>query len=164
MATHRFWQQGCQNACNFIKKRLQRRCFFAKFLRIPFLKNIYQRLPPIQFRLILKFLMTSWCKDYLTFLKRHNFVLTLIWVGILGVRFEVGMGENYLALSPPPPSYLKLFRIILETWNLVRKYTHTCSFRKYVFWCRHFFQKISNFGKNGSFTQSNSVRALLEIF
>ena len=31
-------------ACNFIKKRLQRRCFvvdIAKFLRVPLLKNIY---------------------------------------------------------------------------------------------------------------------------
>ena len=34
-------------ACNFIKKRLQHRCFavnIAKFLGTPFLKNIYQRL------------------------------------------------------------------------------------------------------------------------
>ena len=34
-------------ACNFIKKRLQRRCFpvkFAKFLRTPILKNICERL------------------------------------------------------------------------------------------------------------------------
>ena len=34
-------------ACNFIKKRLQLRCFplnFAKFLRTPILKNIYERL------------------------------------------------------------------------------------------------------------------------
>ena len=33
--------------CNFIKKRLQHRCFpmkFAKFLRIPILKNICERL------------------------------------------------------------------------------------------------------------------------
>ena len=34
-------------ACNFIKKRLQHGCFpvkFAKFLRAPILKNIYERL------------------------------------------------------------------------------------------------------------------------
>ena len=34
-------------ACNFIKKRLQRRCFpvnIARFLRTPFLKNICERL------------------------------------------------------------------------------------------------------------------------
>ena len=33
--------------CNFIKKRLQHKCFpvkFAKFLRTPILKNIYERL------------------------------------------------------------------------------------------------------------------------
>ena len=32
--------------CNFIKKRLQHRCFhgsFAKFLRVPILKNIYEQ-------------------------------------------------------------------------------------------------------------------------
>ena len=35
-------------ACNFIKKILQNRCFpmkFAKFLRTPILKNICERLP-----------------------------------------------------------------------------------------------------------------------
>ena len=31
------------------------------------------------------------------------------------------------------PSCLKLVRIMLETWNLVRKYTNICSFRKYTF-------------------------------
>ena len=34
-------------ACNFIKKRLQRRCFhviIARFLRVPILKNICERL------------------------------------------------------------------------------------------------------------------------
>ena len=36
-----------REACNFIKKRLQHRCFpmnIAKFLRTPILKNIYKRL------------------------------------------------------------------------------------------------------------------------
>ena len=35
-------------ACNFITKKLQHRCFpvkFSKCLRIPILKNIYERLP-----------------------------------------------------------------------------------------------------------------------
>ena len=32
-----------------------------------------------------------------------------------------------------PPSCLKLVRIMLETWYLVRKYTHICSFRKNTF-------------------------------
>ena len=46
-----------------------------------------------------------------------------------------GRGDD---LPRPPPShtpttYLKFVRIILETWNLVRKYTHICSFRKYTF-------------------------------
>ena len=46
-------------------------------------------------------------------------------VGFLGVRFEVGG----VKLSP----CLKLVRIMLETSNLVRKYTPICSFRKYTF-------------------------------
>ena len=42
--------------------------------------------------------------------------LILIWVGSLGVRFEVWGGET----TP----CLKLVRIMLETLNLARKYTH----------------------------------------
>ena len=52
------------------------------------------------------------------------FTLTLIWVGFLGVRFEV-WGEG--GKNTP---CLKLVRIMLENWNLVGKYTHECSFRK----------------------------------
>ena len=73
-------------------------------------------------------------------------LLTLIWVGFSGIRFEVGWEE-----SPPP-------------------YTNICSFRKYTFQyqgplnfvdVRIFWQKISIFGNNSTFTQSNIVRALL---
>ena len=52
--------------------------------------------------------------------------LTLIWVGFLGFRFEVGEGGK---ITPR----LKLVRIMLETLNLARKYTPICSFRKYTF-------------------------------
>ena len=52
-------------------------------------------------------------------------VLTLIWVGLLGVRFEVG------GVKLPP--CLKPVRTMLETSNLARKYTPICSFRKYTF-------------------------------
>ena len=43
--------------------------------------------------------------------------LTLIWVGFLGVRFEVrGRGVKLPSPTPsPPPSCLKLVRIMLET-------------------------------------------------
>ena len=51
--------------------------------------------------------------------------LTLIWVGFLGFHFEVGGGVKLLPC-------LKLVRFMLETWNLVRKYTHICSVRKYT--------------------------------
>ena len=58
-------------------------------------------------------------------------ILTLIWVGFLGVRFEVAKGADKITL--PPPLCLKLVRIILETTNLASKYTHIFSFRKYTF-------------------------------
>ena len=55
-------------ACNFIKKRLQRRCFpvdTAKFLRRPILKNMCERLllkkspklDSIAFRIVAKFIL-----------------------------------------------------------------------------------------------------------
>ena len=100
--------------------------------------------------------------------------LTLIWVGFLVACFEVEVGGG--KITPPPPIHprLKLVRIILETWNLVRKFTPICSFRKYTFQCQGplhfvdvgiFLQKISIFfGKNGTFTQSNSVTDVYEIF
>ena len=62
--------------------------------------------------------------------------------------------------------HLKLVKIMLESWKLVCKYTHICSFRKNTFYypkgCLNFtdsaffIQKISIFGKTNSFTQSNS--------
>ena len=103
------------------------------------------------------------------------FILTLIWVGFLGVRFEVGRGGT----TPPPPPRLKVVRIMLESWNLARNYTAICSFRKYTFQYQGllnfpdvtiffqnsaFFGQNSTFGQYSTFTQSNSVRAVLEIF
>ena len=57
-----------------------------------------------------------------------NYSLTLIWVGFLGVCFEVGGGVKL----PPPPG-LKLVRDMLETSNLVHKHTLICSFRNITF-------------------------------
>ena len=54
--------------------------------------------------------------------------LTLIWVGFLEVRFEVG-GRGGGKITLP---VLKLIRILLETWNLARKYARICRFRKYT--------------------------------
>ena len=53
-------------------------------------------------------------------------VLTLIWVGFLGVCFEVGWRGG--KITP----FLKLIRIMLETWNLARKYTRIFSFTKNI--------------------------------
>ena len=62
---------------------------------------------------------------------------------------------------------------MLETWNLVRKHTQICSFRKYKFRYQAlvnfadvniFVQNSAFFGKNNVFTQSNSVKAVSDIF
>ena len=59
---------------------------------------------------------------------------------------------------------LKINLNLLETWNLVRKYTHICSVRKYTFYYQDPIllmlvfplQKIYIFGKNSTFTKSIS--------
>ena len=92
--------------------------------------------------------------------------VTLIWVGFLGVRFEVGWGGGKITPC------LKLVRIMLETSDLTRKYTPIFSFRKYTFYCLGclkfadvsiFLQKTRVFVQKSTFTQSNSVRAVLKI-
>ena len=91
--------------------------------------------------------------------------LTLIWVGFSGCR-----------LFLKKLHCLKLVRIMLETSNLGRKYTHIHTYvvaenipfstnvllilLMSVFFCK----KISIFGENSTFTQSNIMRAVLEIF
>ena len=59
--------------------------------------------------------------------------LTLIWVGFLGVRFEVGRGGGKITSNYPTSPCLKLVRITLETSNLASKYTHIRNFRKFTF-------------------------------
>ena len=64
-------------------------------------------------------------------------------MGSLGVRFEVGRGGGFNYPSALP--CLKLVTIMLKVESF-------------------FFFKISAFsGRNSTFTQSNSVRAVLEI-
>ena len=97
--------------------------------------------------------------------ERYSFknYFTLIRVGFLGVHFGVGEGRPCL----------KLVRIMLETWNLVGKYTHIFSFRKYTFWYQDLLsfvdvsislQKIAFFVKNSTFPQSDGMKTVLEIF
>ena len=89
------------------------------------------------------------------------YLLTLIWVGSLGLCFR---GGGYFPC-------LKIVRIMLETWNLIRKYKHICSFRKYTVKYQDplnfadvsiFLQKKLAFllGKNSTFTQSNKFYRL----
>ena len=53
--------------------------------------------------------------------------LTLMWMGFLGVCFEVEGGGQI------SPHCLKLVRTMLETSNLARTYTPICRFRRYTF-------------------------------
>ena len=90
-------------------------------------------------------------------------------MGSLGVRFEVEVGVgsgDKITPRPPPTLCLKVVRIMLGTWNLIRKYTHIYFQKIYLLVnILSFFCKNSAFsGKNSTFTQSNSVRAVLKIF
>ena len=76
-------------------------------------------------------------------------LLTLIWVGVLGAHFEVCVWGGDVGVKLPP--CLKLVRIVLETWNLVRKFTHICSFRKYTFE----YQGLLNFAEVSIFFAKN---------
>ena len=92
---------------------------------------------------------------YLLFTTIHD--LTLIRVGFLEVCFESGR-QNY-------PLHLKLVRINLETWNLVRKYNHileNISFSAKIPWI--FYKKPAFFGISSTLIRSNSIRDVLKIF
>ena len=96
-------------------------------------------------------------------------ILTLIWVGFLRVRFEVRRGGGKITPC------LKLIRVMLESWNLVRKYTYTYVVSEnmpfgtkaflILLMLTFFLQKISVFfGNDSTFTQSSIVRTVLKIF
>ena len=81
-------------------------------------------------------------------------------------------GEGWRGVKLPP-TCLKFVRIVLETWKLGRNYTPISSFRIYTssyqgplnFANVSIFCKISAFfEQNSTFTQSDSVRAVLGTF
>ena len=86
------------------------------------------------------------------------FCLTLIWVGFLGVRFEVGEGGK---ITPPP---MNLTRTYISTHTYVVSENIPLSTKAILilmmsaFFCK----KSPSFGKNS--THSNIVRAVLKIF
>ena len=69
---------------------------------------------------------------------------------------QLHLKEVFFDLCKYPLLCLKLFRIILGTWNLVRK-THICLHT-------HIWKKSVFFGNNSTYIQSNIVRAVLENF
>ena len=66
-------------------------------------------------------------------------------------------GGGGVKLTPPP--LLELVRILLEIPNLTRKYTPICRLMS-----AFFFKKLAFFVQKSTFTQSDSVRAVLQIF
>ena len=91
--------------------------------------------------------------------------LTIVSVGTAWKVSKYGVfSDSYFpAFGLNTERYSEISKIILETWNLVRKYRHICSFRKYTFWYQDllnfavfFCKKSAFFGKNSTFTQSNS--------
>ena len=93
-----------------------------------------------------------------------EFILTLIWVGFLGVCSFFWGGGGGGKITPS----LKLVRILLETWNLVRKCVSTHTYK--VLENTSFSTKVllillmwAFFWESSTFTESNSVRFLLEI-
>ena len=84
-------------------------------------------------------------------------------MGFLGDHFKLEGGK----IAP----CVKLVGILVEIWNLLSAHAYVVleniAFIGKVILIlpmSAFFQKFSNFSKNIFFTQSNSVRALLEIF
>ena len=67
--------------------------------------------PSIKLFLYLKYLPLEYL-DLSTINETMNSYSTLTWVGFLGVRSEVDGGGGKIT---PPPSYLKLSRIMLKT-------------------------------------------------
>ena len=103
-------------------------------INYPSEKDDWKKFEKNDLTIVLSVLYSKKEKIYNAYVSKHNsnhekqvILLTLIWVGFLGVRFEVGG-----TIIPPPPSYLKLVKVMLETWNLICKCTHICSFRKYT--------------------------------
>ena len=80
--------------------------------------NIFIKTKQIKLALSMRWLMEilNICEEEQPLIKYHVIKhLTLIWIGFLGVRFELGCIR------------------MLKTSYLARKYAHICSFRKYTF-------------------------------
>ena len=102
---------------------------------------------------------------FLSFLTSH-FTLTLIWVGFLGARFEVG---NLITPLLHPPC-LKLVRVMLETCVSTHSYVvsenmlFSTKSHLILLMSAFFCKKSALCSQNSTFTQTNIVRAALRFF
>ena len=97
-------------ACNFIKRRLQHKCFpvkFAKCLRVPFLQNLFSRVP-------------FFCKT------ANFFGSLLLWTAREYQKYWIWMvqmvknSENFCYLKKLFPDAQKLQSHIYEIWMKLR--------------------------------------------
>ena len=94
--------------------------------------------------------------------------------GLFRGSFWGGRGRGVVKITPLPIPYLKLVRIMLKTSNLARKYTRTYVVSENIpfsikallilLMSAFFFKKAAFSSQNSTFTQSNSVRVVPEIF
>ena len=105
-------------------------------------------------------------KHFIDFIWEPNLIILVSFNPAVAGLFRA----SFLGLGKISPCF-KLVRIMLETWNLARNYVHICSFRKYS--CSYQdslnFANVSiflakNSKKKSPSTQSNGMRAVLEIF
>ena len=96
---------------------------------------------------------------FLWTLIRAGFLGFVLWCGGLGRGGGVGWGWLKLSLCARNLEFSMKVGTYLVSENIPFS-TKLCK----VCWCQHFLQKVWIFGKNSTFTKSNGIKAVLEIF
>ena len=141
----------------FIKKKLQHRCFPVKFVK--FWRTIFKRTPLVvaSVNLWMNLQIIAFDGDIeKNPYSKTNSVPNLIWVGFLGVR--LGVGGKIIPLSKT------CWYVTAHTYVVSENILFSTKFFLILLMSAFRCIKRAFFGKNSAFTQSNSVRAVLEIF
>ena len=133
-----FWWRCRLEVCNFIKNRLQHRCFpvkFAKFSTTPILKNTYRRLLPKNKQL--QVLIHSLSKMLYMWSQARHWAIT---VAISAIKILTKFHHrNYLLLVRDNSSFAIQCNVLsifdsYHDWNRIRlKVTDVLSSRKLLF-------------------------------